>query len=244
MMGIKFFLLLTLFYMSKTTPDFRATSATPATSEGGIHKKQNQNPDLNLENDLGNSANDFNQQHSQDFPDFSLGSPATMERKATRGKRKVHRAVGWIIGTGLTLAGILVLIAGMALTSRGTNTTEEEEQTAKGCCCNMLGWLTKTSSQLPLWKSLLLKTAVTILSTIAAALFSLVITNLLAEREESVEDTVRDILGLPAEDEDGHSQGRRRREVDQLMHAYSSRRDICRFYSYIFNKYRLLFLQI
>ena len=140
-------------------------------------------------------------------------TPPNMEtRRAEKPRRKVHRAVGWVVGTMLTLAAIMVLVATVSMTSRGTMTNQENQEERKGCCCSVLHWLTKTSSQLPLWKSLLLKTMVTILSTIAAALFSLLITNLLAEREESVEATVRDILGISEEEEFGHE--RRKRETD------------------------------
>ena len=142
MMAVKLLLLLTLFYMSQTAPDLRANSANPknfrttpedveANQDTPTSPSTSANPHPDLEK-LGSSPDDDNHQHSKDFPDSSHGSPTTMQRKATRGKRKIHRAVGWLIGTGLTLASILVLIAGMALTSRGTNTDQEEVQNNKG----------------------------------------------------------------------------------------------------------------
>lgn len=231
-MAVKLLLLMTLFYMSGTSPDLRTTSTIQknfrSTQENGEARPDNPtSPSTSADNDpdsekLATPPNDDdNPQHSKASTDHSHSTPTTMQRKATRGKHKVHRMVGWLVGTGLTLASILVLIAAVGLNSRGTNTTnteQEEAQNNKNCCCRMLGWMTRTSSQLPLWKSLLLKSAVTILSTIGAAVFSLVITNLLAEREESVEDTVRDILGLPEQGDD-LSQGRRRREADRLSHV-------------------------
>ena len=136
-------------------------------------------------------------------------APTQAPRMAGKPSRKIHRSVSWVVGTFLTLATILVVIASVALTSRGTQTIEQDQERGRGCCCRMILWLTKTSSQLPLWKSLLLKTMVTILSTLAAGMFSLLITNLLAEREESIEATVRDILGIDEEMENV----RRKRDV-------------------------------
>ena len=78
----------------------------------------------------------------------------------------------------------------------------------------MILWLTKTSSQLPLWKSLLLKFMVTILSTLGAGMFSLLITNLLADNEESIEATVRDILGI--EDDMEHTRSKREVSPDKV----------------------------
>ena len=136
-------------------------------------------------------------------------APAQAPRMAEKPKRKIHRSVSWVVGTFLTLATILVVIASVALTSRGSQTVEQDQESRRGCCCTLVLWLTKTSSQLPLWKSLLLKTMVTILSTLAAGMFSLLITNLLADREESIEATVRDILGIDEEMENV----RRKRDV-------------------------------
>ena len=218
-MAVKLLLLMTLFYMSGTSPDLRTTSTTPrdfrSTQEDGEAKQDNPTPPSTSDNNDQNSEklatppND----HQYNTASTDHNTPITMKRKATRGKRKVPRMVGWLVGTALTLASILVLIAGVALTSRGTNTTttEQEAQSSKNCCCRMMGWMTRTSSQMPLWKSLLLKASVTFLSTVGAAVFSLVITNLLAEREESVEDTVRDILGIPEQEEGRRRSWRRQR---------------------------------
>ena len=221
-MAVKLLLLMSLFYLSRTSPDLRTTSTTTrdfkSTQEDGEAKQDNPTPTSTLDNNdqtsekLATPPND----HQYNTASTDHNTPITMKRKATRGKRKVPRMVGWLVGTALTLASILVLIAGVALTSRGTNTatTEQEAQNSKNCCCRMMGWMTRTSSQMPLWKSLLLKASVTFLSTVGAAVFSLVITNLLAEREESVEQTVRDILGIPEQEE-----GRRRRAADRLSHV-------------------------
>ena len=141
--------------------------------------------------------------------DDAHNAPNQQARKAGTDTRKVHRSVGWAIGTAMCLATILVLVATVAVTSKGAQTTTQGEEPPRGCCCNILLWLTKTSSQLPLWKALLLKLFVTVLSTIAAGLFSLLLTNLLAEKEESIEATVRDILGI----EDEPDTVRRKRET-------------------------------
>ena len=149
--------------------------------------------------ELANNQEDHNQEH---------GSPDHQPRKATARTRKVHRAVGWTVGTMMTLALVLVIVATVSVTSKGTQ-TQPPEEVSKGCCCRIFLWLTKTSSQLPLWKSLAIKFFVTCLSTLAAGLFSLLLTNLLAEEEESIEATVRDILGLGEED----NGGRQKREA-------------------------------
>ena len=221
-MAVKLLLLMSLFYLSRTSPDLRTTSTTTrdfkSTQEDGEAKQDNPTPTSTLDNNDQTSEKLATPPNNHQYNTASTdhNTPITMKRKATRGKRKVPRMVGWLVGTALTLASILVLIAGVALTSRGTNTTttEQEAQSSKNCCCRMMGWMTRTSSQMPLWKSLLLKASVTFLSTVGAAVFSLVITNLLAEREESVEDTVRDILGIPEQEE-----GRRRRAADRLSHV-------------------------
>ena len=141
-------------------------------------------------------------------------APTQAPRMAGKPARKIHRSVSWIVGTFLTLATILVVIASVALTSRGSQTVDQEQEHRRGCCCRMILWLTKTSSQLPLWKSLLLKFMVTILSTLGAGMFSLLITNLLADNEESIEATVRDILGI--DDDMEHTRSKREVSPDKV----------------------------
>ena len=141
-------------------------------------------------------------------------APTQAPRMAGKPSRKIHRSVSWVVGTFLTLATILVVIASVALTSRGTQTIEQDQERGRGCCCRMILWLTKTSSQLPLWKSLLLKFMVTILSTLGAGMFSLLITNLLADNEESIEATVRDILGI--DDDMEHARSKREVSPDKV----------------------------
>ena len=174
----------------------------------GKEPRDNQEtPDQKLDhqNPEGGSGLSFEDYASQ-MTDDTL--PNMAKRQSAAPKKKIHRALGWAIGTMLTFVTIVLLIGALSLTSRGTQTTEDEQ--TRGRCCTLLGWLTRTSSQLPLWKSLTLKLVITVISTLGAGAFSLLLTNLLAEREESVEQTVRDILGLTEDD----SSDRRRRDAE------------------------------
>ena len=159
------------------------------------YELQDQEPDdidFDMESGSGLTSEDLDNPKDYKLPEMD-------KRQSPAPKKKVHRAFGWTIGTLLTLASIILLIGTVSLTSRGTQTTGEQEEN-RGKCCTLVSWLTKTSSQLPMWKSLALKLFITVISTLGAGAFSLLLTNLLADREESVEQTVREILGLNEDD--------------------------------------------
>ena len=166
------------------------------------YELQDQEPDdidFDMESGSGLTSEDLDNPEDYKLPEMD-------KRQSPAPKKKVHRAFGWTIGTMLTLASIILLIGTLSLTSRGTQTTGEQEEN-RGKCCTLVSWLTKTSSQLPMWKSLALKLFITVISTLGAGAFSLLLTNLLADREESVEQTVREILGL---NEDNNTDRRKR----------------------------------
>ena len=166
------------------------------------YELQDQEPDdidFDMESGSGLTSGDLDNPKDYKLPEMD-------KRKSPAPKQKVLRAFQWTIGTLLTLASIILLIGTVSLTSRGTQTTGEQEEN-RGKCCTLVSWLTKTSSQLPMWKSLALKLFITVISTLGAGAFSLLLTNLLADREESVEQTVREILGLT---EDNNTDRRRR----------------------------------
>ena len=159
------------------------------------YELQDQEPDdidFDMESGSGLTSEDLDNPKDYKLPEMD-------KRQSPAPKKKVHRAFGWTIGTLLTLASIILLIGTVSLTSRGTQTTGDQEEN-RGKCCTLASWLTKTSSQLPMWKSLALKLFITVISTLGAGAFSLLLTNLLADREESVEQTVREILGLNEDD--------------------------------------------
>ena len=166
------------------------------------YELQDQEPDdidFDMESGSGLTSEDLDNPKDYKLPEMD-------KRQSPAPKQKVLRAFQWTIGTLLTLASIILLIGTVSLTSRGTQTTGEQEEN-RGKCCTLVSWLTKTSSQLPMWKSLALKLFITVISTLGAGAFSLLLTNLLADREESVEQTVREILGL---NEDNNTDRRRR----------------------------------
>ena len=85
------------------------------------HEMPDQEPDyIDLDMGSGFTSGDLANQMDYKLPDMD-------KRQSSAPKKKIHRAFGWIVGTMLTLATIILLIGTLSLTSRGTQTTGEEE---------------------------------------------------------------------------------------------------------------------
>ena len=79
-------------------------------------------------------------------------------------------------------------------------------RTARGC----FTYFRKTSSNLPLWKSLLLKFGVVLVTTLGSTAISLVVNNASANQEETIKQTIAEILNFDSEEDDDQ---RRKRET-------------------------------
>ena len=79
-------------------------------------------------------------------------------------------------------------------------------RTVRGC----FTYFRKTSSNLPLWKSLLLKFGVVLVTTLGSTCVSLVINNASANQEETIKQTIAEILNFDSEE---YEDQRRKRET-------------------------------
>ena len=122
----------------------------------------------------------------------------------------VHRGVTFGVVTFLAAATILTIVGTVASTVQPPNPEDETRprrwKRLRGC----FAYLTKKSSALPLWKSLLIKSAVTFITTLGAGVISIVISNLMASDKETIRETVAAILDIDLGD------ARRRRSAGQM----------------------------
>ena len=117
-------------------------------------------------------------------------------RMAEQQESIAHRGVTFGVVTFLVAATILTVVGTVATSVEPTtpedDTTPRRWRKVRGC----FAYLTKRSANIPLWKSLLIKSAVTFVTTLGGGLVSLVISNVMATNKETIRETVAAILDI------------------------------------------------
>lgn len=112
------------------------------------------------------------------------------------------RSLNFGIATFLIAATLLGLMGAVVTVESATPAADDQGQRRRKCSFvrGCLAFLTRRSATLPLWKSLLIKAGVFMLTTLGSAGLSLLLSNVTAPKQESIRDTVAAILEIDLEE--------------------------------------------